>query len=343
MICNGKSRLSRRKSFAKKVKKNFGVIPDIGTKRNMNLWASLVTDGFDINDRETLIDRLTNIQPGMDADVIALIATKLRSNFLFLSLDDDAVIRLACEFEPVEYGPGSAIIEEGECSMTLSSKALSRKGSFGFPRNDSQNSQVREDEYIYILVEGECVVVKDGKQIKGKYGVIEKGTLFGEGAVVSDKSMRSATVVATKPVVVYRLSDKMFRESMGEGEFANLQTRMIDIGKVIDTMSGVDTKLKKGTIIQSYRPSNFWLWKQWQGTVLQYVWHKVLGMMVFTGLFGIIVSFITDDWSGVEENDHQLLQQLDFMRGWQMYVFVPLCAMASLVSVYCSYNQPLFC
>ena len=333
------------------MKKNLGVIPDFDcTKRNMNLWASLRTDGFDINDRETLIDRLTDIQPGMDADVIALIATKLRSNFLFLSLDDDAVIRLACEFEPVEYGPGSAIIEEskrhfGETSKTLSSKAssISRKGSFRFSRNISQNSQERGEEYIYILVEGECVVVKDGKQIKGKYGVIEEGTLFGEGAVISDKSMRSATVVATKPVVVYRLSDKIFRESMGEGEFATLQTRMIDIGKVIDTMSGVDTKLKKGTIIQSYRPSNFWLWKRWQGTVLQYVWHKVLGMMVFTGLFGIIVSFITDDWSGVEENDHQLLQQLDFMRGWQMYVFVPPCAMASLVPIYCSYNQPLFC
>ena len=65
--------------------------------------------------------RVLRPQLDEDAATIALIATKLRSNFLFLSLDDDAVIDLAQHFEEVEYDPGTTIIEQGSCYLCVPS------------------------------------------------------------------------------------------------------------------------------------------------------------------------------------------------------------------------------
>ena len=61
-----------------------------------------------------LSQRKLNIQSDEDAKHVALITEQLRSNFLFLSIDDAQIIQLAQKFEVVEYEPGSAIIEQGK-------------------------------------------------------------------------------------------------------------------------------------------------------------------------------------------------------------------------------------
>ena len=66
---------------------------------------------------------------------------------------------------------------------------------------------------------------------------------------------------------------------------------MEDIISVVDILSGVDTKTSKGTIIRQYRPNSIWLWRQWSGTMLQYVWPSCLSMMVVTLVYGLLFSY----------------------------------------------------
>lgn len=140
-----------------------------------------------------------------------------------------------------------------------------------------------------MLVGGECSVLKNGVLLPGKFGTLEKGSAFGEQAVLFDSPTRGATVMASKGssdeanagyVVLYRLSGKEFRSRLSKELLVSLQDRMRDVIKVFDTLSGVDTKIKnEGTIIRSYEPSARWLIKQYRGTILQYVGPTVLFMV----------------------------------------------------------------
>ncbi len=110
-------------------------------------------------------------------------------------------------------------------------------------------------------------------QIHGKYGTIEKGTCFGEDALLFDENVQTESVIASKPsqdtgtIVVYRLAGSIFDEWIGPDEKKKLQTQIKDIQLVVNVLSGVDTKIDKGTIIKPYEPDGLWLWKQWSGTV----------------------------------------------------------------------------
>lgn len=49
-----------------------------------------------------------------DHAIVALVATQLRTNYLFMSLKDDEIIDLAHKFEIISYDVGATIIEQGE-------------------------------------------------------------------------------------------------------------------------------------------------------------------------------------------------------------------------------------
>ena len=66
--------------------------------------------------------------------------------------------------------------------------------------------------------------------------------------------------------------------------------------------------MSEGTIIHTYTPSGPWLWRQWSGTVLQYVWVRVIVMMAISALFDILVHFVTGDDDG-----NPLMEQLEFI------------------------------
>lgn len=92
---------------------------------------------------------------GLDEEVISYITTKLQSCFLFLSLSDTQMIDLATRFEVKEYEIGEHIIMQGS-------------------RTDCSRTTVDgTDIYFYLLAEGECKCIKDGKQVHGQYGVID--------------------------------------------------------------------------------------------------------------------------------------------------------------------------
>lgn len=168
------------------------------------------------------------------------------------------------------------------------------------------------------MAEGECKCIKDGKQVHGQYGVIESGESFGGNAVVFDydneAAVRSADIIASKPCVVYRLRAPVFHDYVGEDVIQELQKEIRDIQSIIDVLSGVDTKMSKGTVIRQYKPSGLWLWRQWTGTILQYVWKNVIIMMVCTAIFGIVVSLIVGSWDPDAES--KLLDQIDLIAGW---------------------------
>ena len=112
--------------------------------------------------------------------------------------------------------------------------------------------------YYYILEEGECIVVKDGKTVHDVHGRIHaKGSTFGENGLLFGS--RSASIVAspkTKKTVLYCLDSKIFREFVGDDEISKLQEKIKRIQSVLDTLSGADTKMRKGTIIKQYKPES---------------------------------------------------------------------------------------
>lgn len=224
-----------------------------------------------------------------------------RSNFLFSSLDDAEVVELAKRFVRKNYEPGDTIVEQGDAV-------------------DATVTAGDRHVYFYILADGECQVTRNGRPIAGGYGLIEKGTSFGEIDMLFGIT-RTATIVASRPsettgkVVVFRLKDTVFRQMVSDAEIAELRTQIMEIQKVVDTLSGVDTKFGKGTVIRQYVPSAPWLCRQWTGTILQYVWTSVVGMMVATVVFGLIVCAKTGDMTSFDA-DHEIMSQIETIVGW---------------------------
>ena len=177
-----------------------------------------------------------NLNSDKDYDIITFISEQIRSNFLFQSCDHSTIVNLARQFIVCEYDPGFAIIEQGD---TLDDSRIC-------------------DMCYYILVEGECIVVKDGKTVHDVHGRIHaKGSTFGENGLLFGS--RSASIVAspkTKKTVLYCLDSKIFREFVGDDEITKLQEKIKRIQSVLDTLSGADTKMRKGTIIKQYKPES---------------------------------------------------------------------------------------
>jgi hypothetical protein len=70
--------------------------------------------------------------------------------------------------------------------------------------------------------------------------------------------------------------------------------------------------MSEGTIMHNYIPSSAWLLKQWTGTVIQYVWVRVIVMMAISALFCVIVHF-----TGLPLSENQLDAIFDT---WDRYV-----------------------
>ena len=108
----------------------------------------------------------------------------LRKNYLFVSLNDEKLDEFAKKFEAVTYNVGSFIIKQGEAD---------------------------DDCYFYVVVDGECSIIKNGKQLPL---VMPKGSSFGEHAVLfGSASGQGSSIVASKGsvdsdgcVVLYRLA-----------------------------------------------------------------------------------------------------------------------------------------
>jgi len=154
-----------------------------------------------------------------DDDIASWIADHLKTNFLFVSLNDATIQDIAEKFEIAEYEAGVSIIEQG-CS-------------------DSST-------YYYILFDGECIVTKNDKQVIGKFGKIDKGTTFGELAILFDDVDRSASIITKTPSVVYRLPRSAYRSHFLPDELEKIRTSITKIQACVNVFSGADRKVNKG-------------------------------------------------------------------------------------------------
>ena len=97
-----------------------------------------------------------------------LLLESITANFMFQDLPEDVLEKVVLAFELVPREktlPGSIIFKQGDTS----------------------------NQYMYIVAEGECSVLIDGKTIAEPFGTIKKGSIVGELAILYD-SPRAATV-----------------------------------------------------------------------------------------------------------------------------------------------------
>ena len=119
-----------------------------------------------------------------DYDIITFIAEQIRSNFLFQSCDHSTIVNLARHFVVCEYEPGFAIIEQGKHCMLhihihiLIHTDIQKHHNLLLSGDTLEDSRICDMCY-YILKEGECIVVKDGKTVHDVHGRIHaKGSTF---------------------------------------------------------------------------------------------------------------------------------------------------------------------
>lgn len=110
---------------------------------------------------------------------------------------------------------------------------------------------------------------------------------------------------------------------------------MSEIRNVMDVLSGIHPKIRNGTIIHPYIPSERWLLRQWEGRVMQYVWLKAVMMMTVSAVFSIAIYFIPggdlSELIGGDEGGSIILdEQLDYIKGW----WEKLIPLASFVSTF---------
>jgi hypothetical protein len=196
--------------------------------------------------------------------------------------------------------------------------------------------------YYYLVIEGECTMTKDGIKVLGPTKGMKRGESFGETDFLFGNTLSSHTVIASKTgkVVLCRLKDTLYDYHITLDVKVKLQRHMSEICNVMDVLSGVNTKNSNAAIIHPYIPSELWLLRQWDGTVLQYVWQKVVMMMIFSALFSIAIYFIPGGefaLLGVEDGDGDggggmaaIDEQLDYIKGfWEK-----LLPLASFVSAF---------
>lgn len=214
--------------------------------------------------------------------------------------------------------------------------------------------------YYYLVLEGECTMTKDGVEVLGSTsGMKKRGESFGETDLLFRNTLSSHTVIATArssgntstttttkspmsktgKIVLCRLKDTLYDYHVTHVVKQKLQRHMSEISNVMDVLSGVNTKNSNAAIVHPYIPSEKWLLRQWDGTVLQYVWKKVVMMMTFSALFSIAIYFIPggdfellggdddgDGGGGIAAID----EQLDYIKGW----WEKLLPLASFVSTF---------
>lgn len=200
-------------------------------------------------------------------------------------------------------------------------------------------------------------MTKDGIEVLGPTkGMRKRGESFGETDFLFGNTLCSHTVIATASsssntstasspmskngkVVLCRLKDTLYDYHVTHDVRQKLQRQMSEIRNVMDELSGINLKIRNaGTIIHPYVPSERWLLRQWEGTVLQYVWKKAVMMMTASAVISIAIFFIPGgefallggDDDGGGGNASMIDEQLDYIKGW----WEKLLPLASFVSTF---------
>lgn len=179
----------------------------------------------------------------------------LLQNVLFASLPEESLLALTQAFETTTFNQSDVIIRQGD-------------------RVDD------DDDYVYVLKEGECTVKRDGAEIPRPYGTLTKNAIFGELELMYNRT-RAATVSCKTPTVtVFRIPFADLKQILNQQQDQNDE----EIDTTIQQIEGTKS-LYDGYIIRPYKPDRSWLWRRFTGTVLQHVAKPALANMLWSAGF----------------------------------------------------------
>ena len=183
----------------------------------------------------------------------------LLRNVLFADLPEESLQALIDSFERVEYKQNDVIIRQGDTC---------------------------EGDYVYVVYEGQCSVEVDGQQIPRPYGRVNPKALFGELAVMYNRT-RAATVSCWTPsITLFRIPCEDYKNILNQklpADYTKL-SELEEIDTAIKEIEGTKS-LYGGAIIRPYNPSRLWLWSRFTGTVLQHVARPTLLSMLWSVCF----------------------------------------------------------
>lgn len=141
-----------------------------------------------------------------------------------------------------------------------------------------------DNNFVYLIAEGECSVIVDGEMVPEPYGTMKSGLVFGDLAVLYNET-RAATVQSkTETMKYYRIDGDVFQRIVNTSNESLESMKEIDI--LINQVSGT-LSLYDGDIIPPYKPERAWLWQQYSNTILKISWETTVTNMAFSALFVI--------------------------------------------------------
>jgi len=189
----------------------------------------------------------------------------LRQSVIFSNLPEDSLQAMMDAFERVEYQQNDTIIQQGDTC---------------------------DNDYVYVVGEGQCTVEVDDKMLARPYGILTPKTIFGELAVMYNQT-RAATVSCRSPTVtLFRIACQDFKSILNQriaavdDENAAEQDQEFEeaIDNAIKEIEGTKS-LYDGAIIRPYKPQRSWLWRRFTGTIFQNVGLPTLLSMGWAALF----------------------------------------------------------
>lgn len=211
----------------------------------------------------------------------------LLENIMFTTLPDDTLDCLIGSFERTTATKDQVLVTQGDSC---------------------------DGDYVYLVGDGECTVLVDGKVVPEPYGTLKPKAIFGELGVLYNQT-RAATITAKSDTVsVYRVHADIFRSVLNHSQEDPQVLQQID--QAINEISGSKSRYG-GDIIRPYKPNRRWLWGRWRGTVFEHNYRTVLGNMLMSLIFIVVTRLVTEpSWKFglVPDKSHPFIQRLDIIR-----------------------------
>jgi CRP-like cAMP-binding protein len=206
------------------------------------------------------------------------ITMALLENVMFSSLPEDSLDCLVDAFEITIATQDVVIVTQGELRQL--------RGKI--------SSNLEGDYYVYLVGDGQCTVLVDGKVAPEPYGTLKPKAIFGELAVLYNQS-RAATITAkTDTVTLFRVKGDTFKLILNHHQTIKDDQELLEkIDNVINQIAGTKS-LYGGVIIRQYKSPRLWLWTRWKGTVLQHNYKTVLGNMMISVVLMMCIQYFSE-------------------------------------------------
>ncbi|GFH44690.1 hypothetical protein CTEN210_01164 [Chaetoceros tenuissimus] len=145
-----------------------------------------------------------------------------------------------------------------------------------------QGDLPNDDNYVYLIAEGECSVIVDGEMVPEPYGTMKAGLVFGDLAVLYNEERAATIQCKTEKVKYFRIDGDVFKRIVNTPK--ETLEGMKEIDNLINQVSGT-LSLYDGDIIPPYKPERVWLWQQYSNTILKISWETTAVNMALSALF----------------------------------------------------------